>query len=146
MTAVPAAMPTPMSFCSCCSSASRTVAASITSATTIFIAPFSRFFFPQPHRGSLVISGVYRQLYINLREYSEYVGLDYRDEDLKRVEDYRHRHRQERHDAHGSEVQDQAQEDEDDEVPRQDVGVESHPQREWLGDELLQRLDKEHER
>src|SRR5215218_6766963 len=74
--------------------------------------------------GALVaLVGVYRQLYVNLRQDSEDVSLQHGDEDLERVEDYRRGHGDDRHQSsrHGEEtasVQDEAQKDEDDQMPR----------------------------
>src|SRR5215216_262607 len=92
---------------------------------------------------SLVILAEHRQFDVNLREYSEYVSLKDRDEDLEGEEDYRRWHGDHRHER--AEVQDEAEEDEDDQVPRQDVGVESQSESERLG-ELLESLDEPHER
>src|SRR5215210_2942351 len=94
-------------------------------------------------RPRLVILAEHCQLDVNLREYSENVSLKDRYEDLEREEDNRggdgdHGHKR-------PEVQDEAEEDEDDQVPRQYVGVEPHPKRKRLG-ELLHELDERHER
>src|SRR5215212_9473050 len=99
--------------------------------------------------GALVaLVGIYRQLYVNLRQDSEDVSLQHGDEDLERVEDYRRWHGNDRHQCsrHGEEtagVKDEAQKDEDDQVPRQHVGVESYGQRDWPC-YLTQGVDKEH--
>src|SRR5215207_4842411 len=85
-------------------------------------------------RALVALVGVYCQLYVDLRQNSEDVSLQHGDEDLERVEDYRRGHGYDRH--HGSRygeetacVKDEAQKDEDDQMPRQHVGVESHGQR-----------------
>src|SRR5918995_1801303 len=94
-------------------------------------------------RPRLVLLAEHCQLDVNLREYSENVGLQDRDEDLEREEHDRGCHGDHSHKR--PEVQDEAEEDEDDQVPRQNVGVESHPERQRLG-ELLHDLDERHER
>src|SRR5919199_486242 len=91
----------------------------------------------------VLLFGVDCQLDIDLREYSEYVSLKDRHKDLERVEHDRYGHGDDR--GQGPEVKDKAEEDEDDKVPRQDVGVESQSERERPG-ELLQDLGEEHER
>src|SRR5215211_6123975 len=102
-------------------------------------------------RGALVaLVGVYCQLYVNLRQNSEDVSLQHGDEDFERVEDYRRGHGYDRHHGsrHGEEtarIKDEAQENEDDQVPRQHVGVEPYGQRDRPG-YLTQGVDKEHER
>src|SRR5919202_1421388 len=141
MTAVPAATPTPTSLSSCWSSANICTKSSSDNISCSFLSAL--FFFPH-RRPSVLLVGVHCQLYVDLREYREYVGLDDRYEDLERIENYRHGHGDERHD--GAEVQDKTEEDEDDQVPRQDVGIESHSQGERLGDELLEGFDEKHER
>src|SRR5215217_6647813 len=100
--------------------------------------------------GRMALVGVYCQLYVDLRQNSEDVSLQHGDEDLERVEDYRRGHGDDRHQSsrHGEEtasVQDEAQKDEDDQMPRQHVGVEPHGQRDRPG-YLTQGVDKEHER
>src|SRR5215212_1777515 len=153
MVPAPAAMPTPVAFP--CSNASTTFATSITTVASIPTPPFFRSTDDKLLRERLpaplllffcllLLPRVQRQLYVDLREYSEYVSLYYRDKDLKRVDHHRHGHVDDR--QGGIEEQDKAEEDEDDQVPRQDVGVEPHPQRQRLGDELLEGLDNEHER
>src|ERR687894_202792 len=135
MTAVPAAMPTPIMVTSplACNNAS---IGTIIASTSI----------PAPSASRLTLSTYllllviteHRQLDVNLREYSEYVGLQNGHEDLEPVEHHGQRYRDRRDEAgHGqaaTEVQDQAEEHVDDEVPRQDVGVEPHPEREGLGE------------
>src|SRR5215211_3625126 len=94
-------------------------------------------------RYSVPFIAEHRQLYINLSEYSEYVSLQDRDEDLESEEHHRRGHADDRH--KGPEVQDEAEKDEDDQVARQNVGVEPQRERERLG-ELLEELDEPHER
>src|SRR5215210_3209084 len=91
----------------------------------------------------LVILTEHCQLDVNLREYSEYISLQNGDKDLEGIEHYCQGHGDYRDKS--SEVQDEAEEDVDDQVPRQDVGVESHTEREGLG-ELPEYLDAPHER
>src|SRR5215213_6489386 len=126
MTAVPAATPIPTYLSPSvlpCSSAN----------ASMFPAPlYSLALRP------LVILAEHCHLDVNLREYSEYVSLEDRDEDLEGKEDDRRGHGDHCHE--GAEVQDEAEEDKDDQVPRQDVGVESQSERERLG-ELLENLD-----
>src|SRR5919202_5899793 len=138
MTPAPAAMPTPTSLSSCWSSANNIPTCSAGSAdNSIYPAPlYSLFSQPSVH-----FIGKHCQLYIDLGEYSEYVSLNYRDKDLKRVEHHGHGHGDERHD--GAEVQDKAEEDEDDQVPRQDVGVKPQSQRERLGNTLLDKSNRD---
>src|SRR5215210_3428473 len=83
------------------------------------------------------------QLDIDLREYSEYVSLQYGHEDLEPVEHHGQWHGDYRDER--AEVKDQAKEHVDDEVPRQDVGVEPHAEREGLG-KFAKHLDAPHER
>src|SRR5215208_5428679 len=83
------------------------------------------------------------QLDVNLGEYSEYVGLQDGHKDLERIEHHGQGHGDYRDDR--TEVQDEPEEDVDDQVPGQDVGVQSHPEREGLG-ELTQYLYSPHER
>src|SRR5215210_1023415 len=76
----------------------------------------------------VALVGVYCQLYIDLRQNSEDVSLQHGDEDLERVKDYRRGHCDDRHHSsgHGEEaasIKDEAQKDEDDQVPSQHVGV-----------------------
>src|ERR687894_1205465 len=81
---------------------------------------------------------------VNLRKNSEYVCLQHGHEDLEPEQHYRHRHRYCGHQGRPR-VQDKAEEDENEQMPGQDVGVEPHGERERLG-ELRHPLDKEHER
>src|SRR5919107_2204925 len=83
------------------------------------------------------------QLDVNLGEYSEYVSLQDGYEDLERIEHHGQGHGDYRDDR--TEVQDEAEEDVDDQVPGQDVGIQPHPEREGLG-ELAENLDPPHER
>src|SRR5215211_7873352 len=83
------------------------------------------------------------QLDVNLGEYSEYVSLQDGYEDLECVEHHGQWHGDYRDD--GTEVQDEPEEDVDDQVPGQDVGIKSHPEREGLG-ELAENFDPPHER
>src|SRR5215210_3728341 len=118
MTAVPAATPIPTYLSPSvlpCSSAN----------ASMLPAPLY-FLFLRP----LVILAEHCKLYVDLREYSEYVRLEDGDEDLEGEEDYRRGHGDDRHER--SEIQDEAQEDEDDQVPRQNVRVESQSERERL--------------
>ena len=62
------------------------------------------------------------QFDVNLREYSENVRLQDRHKDLEKVERHLQRHGDYSHKT--TEVQDKAQEDKDDEMSGQDVGVE----------------------
>src|SRR5919107_1134263 len=94
-------------------------------------------------RPRLVILAEHRQFDIDLREYSKNVSLKNRDEDLKSKEDDRRGYGDHGHDR--PKIQDEAEEDEDDRVPRQYVGVESQCERERLG-ELLDELDEPHKR
>src|SRR5215210_79726 len=103
----------------------------------------SSLLFLLTRRPRLVLLAEHSQLYVNLCEYSENVSLEDRDEDLECEENYRGGHGDHGHER--PEVQDEAEEDEDDQVPRQNVGVEPHPERERLG-ELLHELDERHER
>src|SRR5215210_103441 len=131
MTAVPAATPIPTYLSPSvlpCSSAN----------ASMLPAPLY-FLFLRP----LVILAEHCKLYVDLREYSEYVRLEDGDEDLEGEEDYRRGHGDDRHER--SEIQDEAQEDEDDQVPRQNVRVEPQSERERPG-ELLENLDEPHER
>src|SRR5215211_7885692 len=82
------------------------------------------------------------QLDVNLGEYSEYVGLQDGHKDLERVEHHGQGHGDYRDD--GTEVQYEPEEDVDDQVPSQDVGIQSHPEREGLG-ELAKDFDPPHE-
>src|SRR5215212_170008 len=140
MTAVPAAMPTPIMVTSplACSNAN----AGIISANTSILAPFAS----RPALSTcslLLVVAEHCQLDVDLREYSEYISLQYGHEDLEPVEHYGQGHGYYRDDR--TEVEDQAKEHVDYEVPSQDVGVEPHSERERLG-ELAKYLDAPHER
>src|SRR5919106_781635 len=80
---------------------------------------------------------------INLRKNSEYVCLQHGHEDLEPEQHHRHGHRYYCHQGRPR-VQDKAKEDKDEQVPRQDVGVEPHRERKRLA-QLRHPLDKEHE-
>src|SRR5919107_25946 len=140
MTAVPAAMPTPIMVTSplACSNAN----AGIISANTSILAPFASRLALSTCSLLLVVAE-HCQLDVDLREYSEYISLQYGHEDLEPVEHNRKWYGDERYER--AEVQDQAKEHVDDQVPGQDVGVEPHPEREGLG-ELTEHLDAPHKR
>src|SRR5829696_1379255 len=83
------------------------------------------------------------QLDVNLGEYSEYVSLQDGHKDLESIKHYGQGYGDYRDD--GTEVQDEPEEDVDDQVPSQDVGIQPHPERERLG-ELAENFDSPHER
>src|SRR5215211_5848769 len=83
------------------------------------------------------------QLDVNLGEYSEYVSLQDGHKDLESIKHYGQGYGDYRDE--GTEVQDEPEEDVDDQVPSQDVGIQPHPERERLG-ELAENFDSPHER
>src|SRR5918997_6207229 len=83
------------------------------------------------------------QLDVNLSEYSEYICLQDGYKDLECIEHHGQGHRDYRDD--GTEVQDEPEEDVDDQVSCQDVGIQPHSEGEGLG-ELAENLDPPHER
>src|SRR5215203_3045232 len=83
------------------------------------------------------------QLDVNLGEYSEYISLQDGHKDLECIEHYGQGYGDYRDDS--TEVQDEPEEDVDDQVPSQYVGIQSHAERERLG-ELAEDFDSPHER
>src|SRR5919199_1137669 len=115
MVPAPAAMPNPMLLSSVCKSMNAATWPSTNDNASMYLSPFCLFYFP--YRQPLVLLvGVYCQLNVDLRQYSENVSLDYRDEDLERIEHHRQRYGDQSHE--GPEIQNEAQEQEDDYVPR----------------------------
>src|SRR5215210_8254908 len=91
----------------------------------------------------LMVLAEHGQFDVNLGEYSEYVSLQDGHEDLECIEHHGQGHGDYRDD--GTEVQDEPEEDVDDQVPSQDVGIQPHPERERLG-ELAENFGSPHER
>src|SRR5215203_6921528 len=83
------------------------------------------------------------QLDVNLGEYSEYICLQDGYKDLERIEHHGQGHGDYCDD--GTEVEDEPEEDEDDQMSRQDVGIQPHPEGEGLC-KLAENLDAPHER
>src|SRR5215208_638518 len=83
------------------------------------------------------------QLDVNLGEYSEYICLQDGYKDLERIEHHGQGHGDYCDD--GTEVEDEPEEDEDDQVSCQDVGIQPHPEGEGLC-KLAENLDPPHKR
>src|SRR3712207_323129 len=115
---------------------SSATAACITLINSTILCSSPSFFSAPLARALLVFLAVDGLLYVDLRQDSENVGLKHGDKYLEPIEHYREGHRDDRHG--GPEVQDQPEEDEDDQVPSQDVGVEPQPKREGLTELLYE--------